>query len=201
MSATSPHSSVLPPAVRIEIERRYSEPHRHYHNLHHINACLSLFHQHRTKFFSPIAAELAIWFHDAIYDPTRNDNEQASATLARQLLGCLFPAELDAIEFLILATTHKSDPVQPDARLLTDIDLSILASPEAAFDRYERQIRQEYAHVSDVDFRSGRAKFLKAFLSRPSLYATTQFRLDCESRARSNLRRSLDRLESGAPLV
>jgi predicted metal-dependent HD superfamily phosphohydrolase len=59
----------------------YGEPARHYHNRAHIAALLLLAQQHADEMEDAEAAELAILFHDAVYDPTRSDNEQESARL------------------------------------------------------------------------------------------------------------------------
>jgi len=62
----------------------YSEPHRHYHNAQHITDCLKEFDSVRDAAQEPLAVELAIWFHDAIYNPRAGDNEERSAELAAQ---------------------------------------------------------------------------------------------------------------------
>lgn len=184
--------------VTPDLVARYGEPARHYHDLAHVRACLDLFELHRHCFADPEATELAIWFHDGIYDPTRSDNELCSADLADSLLTGLGvdPATLASVRQLILATRHDAAPSDPDARLLVDIDLSILAAPESQFDAYERAIRREYAHVPEPAFREGRARVLRAFLARDAIYLTAPFR-HLEAPARANLTRSLDRLSSG----
>ena len=87
---------------------------------------------------------------------------------------------------------RSHDPVfGRDAALLLDIDLAILGAAPARFDEYERQVRAEYAHVAEADFRAGRARVLAGFLARPRLYATEAFHGALEQRARANLARSL----------
>jgi predicted metal-dependent HD superfamily phosphohydrolase len=87
--------------------------------------------------------------------------------------------------------SHNVGDEDPDARLLVDIDLAILGSAPARFDEYERQVRREYGHVSDENWRVGRARVLQSFLARPRIYATDAYRDALESRARDNLSRSL----------
>jgi predicted metal-dependent HD superfamily phosphohydrolase len=78
-----------------------------------------------------------------------------------------------------------------DARILIDIDLSILGAPASRFDEYERQVRAEYGWVPGVMFRRTRRKILESFAARPRLYSTAPFVERCEAQARENLARSI----------
>jgi predicted metal-dependent HD superfamily phosphohydrolase len=78
-----------------------------------------------------------------------------------------------------------------DTQLLLDIDLAILGAAPERFAAYESQIRAEYAHVPEADFRSGRAQVLSGFLARPRIYATAAFHDALEHRARENLAKAL----------
>jgi predicted metal-dependent HD superfamily phosphohydrolase len=181
------------PDIEAELRRRYAAPDRHYHGQPHIDACLRLFDEVRSQFADPDAAELAFWFHDAIYDAKASDNEEQSADLAAAMLSAcgVSPKHIDVIRELILATKHNATPTDADARLLVDIDLSILGTDAATFDAYERAIRQEYAHVPDDAFRAGRAAVLRKFLARDRIYATETFASRYETHARENIARSL----------
>jgi len=68
------------------LARAYDEPQRHYHNQQHIAECLWEFDQARSLARQPITVELALWFHDAVYDPKAGDNEEQSAALAKSCL-------------------------------------------------------------------------------------------------------------------
>ena len=180
-----------------DLNTRYTAPDRHYHNLEHIEACLRELDTARAAALHADAIEMAIWFHDAIYDSHRSDNEEQSAQLAIAACRCLGAAHLcEEVAELIRATNHRAPPTTPDAALLIDIDLSILGTPAAIFDRYELAIRAEYAWVSAADFRTGRAKVLRHFLDRPRLFTTDQFFARCEKPARENLARSLAALSA-----
>ncbi|HYR27246.1 MAG TPA: metal-dependent phosphohydrolase [Thermoanaerobaculia bacterium] len=167
-----------------ELEAHYSEPHRHYHTLRHIEEMLDLL---------PHADEtvlMAVWFHDAIYGGKQN--EERSAELARTALAELrFPSS-ETVEQLILATkTHEPSQVAPRFHAFLDADLAILGSAPARYDEYAAQIRREYAHIPSILFRSGRASVLRAFLQRPAIYATEEFRARFEKQARENMQREL----------
>ena len=64
----------------------YSEPQRHYHTLQHLGECLSWLDCLRELAQRPAEIELALWFHDAIYEVRRRDNESRSADWAREAL-------------------------------------------------------------------------------------------------------------------
>ncbi|HYR40904.1 MAG TPA: hypothetical protein VEW27_17245 [Methylomirabilota bacterium] len=179
-----------------EIHRAYSEPHRHYHTLEHIAHALGRFDGIRSRVDAADAAELALWLHDFVYDPRAKDNEARSAAYARRLLaeGGVVPAVGERVTDLIMATCHVSPPDAPDARYVVDADLSILGAPAAEFDRYERQVRQEYAFVSGLDWRAGRARILRVFLDRPRIFLTPEFAA-LEGPARANLERSIEALQ------
>jgi predicted metal-dependent HD superfamily phosphohydrolase len=139
---------------------------------------------------------MALWYHDAVYDPRSGDNEVRSAEVARQAASAMgLPRELaDRVAGLILVSTHRSVAASPDAQLFADIDLAILGRPTAVFAEYERQVRQEYSWVPDREFRSARSAILRSFLERPSIYATSHFRRKYEEPARLNLSVSLKNL-------
>ena len=177
----------------------YSEPLRHYHNVRHIAQCLRELGTAAGACGDLDAVTAAILFHDAVYDPTRHDNEERSADVADAVLRTAgFPDERRrAVRRLILATKHAAAPAAGDEQLVVDIDLSILGKPREEFDAYERAIRQEYAHVPDSDFADGRTKVLQSFLNRKAIYCTATFGARYEAAARENLRRSVERLAAG----
>jgi predicted metal-dependent HD superfamily phosphohydrolase len=170
---------------------RYGERHRAYHDLRHVLACLELARTVRRELDAPAEVELALWYHDAVYEPRASDNEARSAEWAAAELRSLPGATLAAISELILATRHAVAPVGHDARFVVDIDLAILGADREAFDAYEAAIRSEYRWVPAPLFRRERRAILRRLLDRPALYSTPHFRALLEERARANLARSL----------
>ena len=174
--------------------RAYAEPHRHYHTGEHIARTLALLDGVRGRLRRPAESELAVWLHDVVYDPRAADNEERSADLAAGLLAAGgAAAAVPAVRALILATRHAAPPEEPDARYVVDADLSILGADPAAFDRYEAQVRREYAFVPDAEWRERRPRVLRRFLDRGRIYETPEF-ARLEAPARANLARSLLRL-------
>jgi predicted metal-dependent HD superfamily phosphohydrolase len=174
----------------------YSQPHRHYHTLQHINECLVLFDSVRHLAQEPVAVEIAVWYHDAVYDTRAADNEEKSAGLAGEhIIEAGGSAELrEAVTSLVLATKSHQATQHPDAALLIDIDLSILGQPEERFREYEAQVRREYNWVSEPLFAARRSEILARFLERARIYNTKVFFDQFEQRARENLQNSLLRL-------
>ena len=167
----------------------YSEPHRHYHTLEHLSELFRVV--GRLGGGSP-AVELAIWFHDAVYDPRAADNEARSADrLLAGLLPLGLPAELIAhAADLVRSTAHlaaDTTPVGPDVLMLRDAYLAILGASEHRYRRYAADIRREYAHVADADYRRGRAAVLDQFLLRPTIFHHAVMRAEGEAAARRNL--------------
>jgi predicted metal-dependent HD superfamily phosphohydrolase len=183
-----------------QLVKAYCEPHRHYHTLQHLRECLA--HADATSMLAARPAEivLALWFHDAVYDPRRDDNEARSAEWAHASVlraGC-DPAVAARVRDMVLATREHRPTGDGDTDLLLDIDLAVLGASYSRFDEYERQVRAEYAHVPEDAFRTGRAQRLRAFLARPRLYTTEAYHETLEPRARENLQRSLQRLDEAA---
>ena len=176
----------------------YSEPGRAYHTIQHIEDCLRWFDDLRDQAEHSREVEAAIWFHDAIYKPSSRTNEEESAAWAVSTLSRSGVPDLvrSRIAALILATNHNEVPSGVDTRIIVDVDLGILGADPARFDRYEDQVRSEYAHVPDASYRRERRKILAAFSAREAIYTTAPFKNHREPRARANLARSLARLET-----
>ncbi len=179
-----------------ELVVRYSEPHRVYHTLQHIRLCLDELERGRHLATNPDTVELALWYHDAIYDTKTKDSEERSAALAMEMVrNASLPDNLgQSVANLIIATKHSATPTDSDVQLIVDIDLSILGQPEERFDEYEKQVRKEYEWVPEDQFIAGRLAILKAFLDRPNIYSTQSFRNKYETQARANIARSLAHL-------
>lgn len=202
---TAPDSLAEVPAdVLDELRARYGEPQRAYHSWAHIEALMRWFGEVRPQLHDPEAVLYAVLFHDAVYDPARSDNEPASATLLRErMTGRLPPETLERAAVLIEATQRHAVPAglsaeaASDAALFLDMDLSILGAPQPVFDRYEADVRTEYAHVPEPLFRAGRARILTGFLERERLYVSAWGRERFEAGARANVRRSITQLQAG----
>lgn len=185
-------------ALYHELIVRYSEPHRKYHTTRHLDECFSKLHEVQTGAIHRQEIVLALWFHDAVYDLRRKDNEEKSAESARSAAfrSGVANAAAERVHALIMATRHNATPDDPDAKWLVDIDLSILGAGAERFDEYERQVREECAWVPEFLYRSERRKILKSFIARPRTFNTEHFFRTHEAHARANIERSLRQLEN-----
>ncbi len=153
----------------------WSEPHRRYHDLAHLAAVLGLVGQLQGA-TDPDAVRLAAWYHDVVYDPTRQDNEEISAQRARAGLRGLVPDERIAeVERLVrLTARHDPEPGDANGAVLCDADLAVLAGPPDAYAAYASAVREEYRHLSDEEFTAGRIAVLESLLALPVLYRTPE---------------------------
>jgi len=194
------------PAMLLEgLKARYAEPQRHYHTWDHITALKRHFDELSAHWHRPEPVLWALYWHDAIYDPTRPDNEELSAQLLEeQGRGHLSEVDLAFAAQIIRATAQHevpdglSDEDGHDLALFLDMDLSILGAPAPVFDAYEANVRKEYHFVPEEAFRAGRSRILESFVQRPDIYFTGEGRARWDRQARANLRRSLTALGSTA---
>ncbi len=177
-------------ALYESLVKRYSEAHRAYHTMDHISHCLWELDQIEEQLKQHDEIELAIWYHDAVYEIRSKTNEEDSAKLLKKHLGSLKTSiDLQTVEALILASKHLGSGHAPQSSttdLFLDIDLSILGQTPLDYARYCRQVREEYKSVGRLRYAYGRKKVLKHFLSIP-LYRTTRFKTKYEAQAKANL--------------
>lgn len=177
--------------VFFDLVTAYSGADRFYHTLEHIGKLIETIEQMKSLSFDFYSVQLAAWFHDVIYDPKAKDNEDKSVEYAESALNLLkIPKPtIEHVRNLILTTkTHQASATDIDSKILLDADLAILGSDEQDYQTYAQSIRQEYAWISDVDYRLGRKRVLQSFLQRPRIYLTDFLFAKLEEKARHNLR-------------
>lgn len=186
--------------VWMTVEDRYHEDHRAYHGWIHIGAMLNDLDSVRVEpDFASLdldEVELAVFFHDIIYEPRATDNEAQSAALFRDAAAGMPPDRIDRVAAMIFATARHEKSDDPQTQLLLDLDLAILGATPNEYRRYCGAIRAEYEHVSQPDWKKGRAKVIEKFLARPVIYQTPHFNSLLEENARAHIRDELEALRN-----
>lgn len=174
-----------------KLDRRYREPHRHYHDPNHLAHCLAELDLAGERVKHPDQVEMAIWFHDVINEPGERDNEACSADYFRDKAHDLMdPGFVDAVSSLILVTTHQRPPKDPDKQFICDIDLASFGLPWECFMRDSDAVKAEFPGT-DSEYFQAKARFLEAMLARPRIFLTDFFHDRYEQQARENITRLL----------
>ncbi len=189
----------LPEDKNIEIftllGTQYKESTRYYHNWNHIKAMIKGLDNYPEEINDRLSIELAIWFHDAIYVPLRKDNESRSAKFFYEQLSTYLPIErVRKVMTYIEATKSHAKTTDRDLQLLLDLDLAILGQPSTVYQKYSKNIREEFGYAPDILYKIGRKRVLKKFLDLSSIYQTSFFREQLEEQARENIRVELESL-------
>ena len=178
----------------------WGQPHRRYHDLHHLAAVLGIVGRLEEAAEDPAAVRLAAWYHDVVYDPRRSDNEAVSAERARAGLRGLVPEErIEEVARLVLLTAgHDAGQDDANGAVLCDADLAVLAGPPDAYAAYASAVREEYGHLSDEEFTAGRIAVLEHLLGLETLYRLPAVAAEWTPRARANLTAELTLLRARA---
>lgn len=175
----------------------YSRPGRHHHDIGHVVEVLEAI-EDLLGTPAPVDAELAAWFHDAVYEGKAGDDELASASMARaELTGLGLDPDLgERVAALVEATaSHTCEPDDRVGAAFLDADLSVLGADDARYDRYVEAVRREYGHLDEPSWRAGRASVLASLLDRGPLFMSEPGRQRWEARARVNMTRELAGLQ------
>ncbi|WP_242107944.1 HD domain-containing protein [Luteimonas aquatica] len=197
----------LAPEQWSALQAAYARPARAYHNFGHVGEvmrhCASV--AEGPGWAQPLEVQLAVLYHDAVYEAGRKDNETRSAELATAEIARWMPhagvESARVAELIALTARHGQfapedfprDARGDDTRHFLDCDMAILGAPPAAFDAYDRGIAAEYrGHVPGWLFRLNRRRFLKALLGKPRIYLSAFFHERFDAQARANLRRAVN---------
>ena len=173
------------------IESKYNEPIRAYHTLEHICDLINISTPFRSTITDNNAVQLAIFFHDIIYDPTSSLNEDKSAELFLDLMSNYIDENLvKKVTSYIIATKNHHPPNLDDQDLcfFLDFDMSILGRERDEYSLYTKKIRHEYQHIDEILFNKGRSAFLRKILvSNNPIFSTPEFFSEMEMKARNNI--------------
>lgn len=148
------------------LEHQWADPVRYYHTKEHLNQIIQDI--QKNIWFSTLQAHekvallLAAFFHDAIYDPQRKDNEEKSK--AYFLHACKFgdsPTQKLILD-LIEVTKYRKRPVNRLQQIFWDADNAIFKKSYPVLVNYEKQIRKEFIHIPKEKYKIARIKFLES---------------------------------------
>ena len=189
------------------IVEKYSEPHRYYHTLAHLESLY--FHAQKYGYaelsiiesFDTVTLEFALFFHDIVYDtspPLSAKNEKLSFDLFKEYFGPHLPPDLvSTVGVFIMATkSHHSAESREDLNFFLDLDLSILGAEREAYKQYAMQIRKEYESIPADIYCRERAKILRK-ISESDIYRFPQIKDQIEGLAHANIEWECNILEAG----
>jgi pantetheine-phosphate adenylyltransferase len=152
-----------------DLINRWNEPHRFYHNIDHLNYLIYQFEILRD--IDDISTEemhrlvVAAFFHDVIYDPKENDNEEQSARYFLDKCrenGTVKDEFMKEISKIILDTKYRKQPTGRLSLRFWETDNDILQSSFHELIEFEHKIFLEYQWVDYRKYRKGRIEFLES---------------------------------------
>ena len=186
-----------PEPVWNQLVDHYTQSGRHYHGVGHLLHCLELHDLALAEMDDPDAVEMALWFHDVVFEVPSRDNERRSAELFRRAAADRCGADfVEKVFRLILVTDHRVPPEGRDDELIVDIDLSGIALPWEFYLRDTEALRRESRAVPDERYYAAHRRFLNRLTQRRRIFLSDFFHQRCESDARRNIDRYLGQLEA-----
>lgn len=179
-----------------ELKEMYEQEGRYYHNLKHIERMLSFLERRIDRIEDWVSIQLAVWFHDCIYDIHDSKSEERSADFARKRLSDLGASEdlVEKVADLILLTKKHEITTKYfnyDTKIFLDSDLISLGGSFEEYSKIFERIKKEYSEIPSEVFKNGRRVFLKSILSKPKIFYTDEMFVEFEQDARRNLEKEL----------
>lgn len=181
-----------------EIYNCHSEKSRYYHNLNHLFFMLKKLKDIKHLIVDYNAIRFSIWYHDIVYNSSKQNNEEKSAELAVLRLRNL-GLDGDFIEKVqaFICSTKKHEVIRlenEDNAYLLDLDLAILGVDEKSYEVYFKSIRKEYSIYPDFLYNRGRKKVLLHFLDKDAIFLTEYFSKQFQEQAICNIKNELSLL-------
>ena len=183
-------------SIATAVFERMADQRLHYHTPVHV---LSMFQFVEREFPEEKLAdweELAIWFHDSVYIPQMDINEELSVLFMRAMVEPAFTnTKMAEAQFAIETTANHLDGyTNPLYNTVMDLDLA------SAFlgDMTSRNIaiRREFDYLNDEEFNKGRKSFLEKMIGKGFIFRSIEFKDKFEAKAMENLKKELENLEN-----
>ena len=181
-----------------EILENYTKKWKFYHNLNHVYSFVNLFEKYN-KFINNYKNEflISIYFHDIIYIPSRNDNEEESINMFNKFYNEVKPNNLNkekVIEFIAETKNHSlSKDYDFELDLFLDMDMQIVADEN--WEDYENKIRKEYCFVDETEYKNKRKQFLQSLVNKNRIFRTQIFYDTYEQIAKNNITNIINKLK------
>lgn len=177
--------------------RAWDEPQRVYHDQSHLIWLLDEADRRAALIRDRAFVGYAIWFHDAVYEPGRPDNESLSADWARTSLADEPDLAARVARVIEMTKNHAEGDAEGDAALFLDMDIAILGVPWETYCAYAAGIRREYPYIVDPAFAAGRGAFLVKQLEHPRVFRTELYASELGQTARANMTWELEEMRKG----
>ena len=180
-----------------EILENYTKKWKFYHNLNHLYSFVNLFEKYN-KFINNYKNEflISIYFHDIIYIPSRNDNEEESINMFNKFYNEVKPNNLNkekVIEFIAETKNHSlSKDYDFELELFLDMDMQIVADEN--WEDYENKIRKEYCYMDETEYKNKRRQFLQSLVNKNRIFRTQIFYDSYEQIAKNNITYIINKL-------
>ena len=190
------------------LAHHYTHPDRYYHNLEHIYYCMTKLEEVCDLVENFRNLELAIFFHDSIYGfwTESGQNEEYSSRFAKffitELMGLSFVIANDTCLLIEDTAYHFNNrptelgKLTHDGEYLMDIDIANLGDSWEVFSKNMENVAKEFGWVDPKLYKVERIKILRHFLNRDPLYKTEYFRSKYEVKAKINLIRAIQELQT-----
>ena len=176
-----------------KVFQAYRQPHRFFHTIDHLHSICQLIVRHHSEAQEMTALLLlTALFHDIVWYPQRNNNEEHSAQafeMLRPSLGAELPQHsFDSVRTAIISTKRLQDADEMSARFHSyDCDILLNGDPVDLL-AYEFQIFREFQYLSLADYRRGRSDFFQRFSRRfPESRTSMRFLIEYLERRRPRI--------------
>lgn len=151
------------------IAQHWQAPHRFYHNETHleflVNEIEKLQEQESINENARNILLLTAFFHDVIYEPLANDNEEQSVALLEKMVGARYPEAKIAQEIILDTKTHE--PKSQLSEVFCNLDMYIVEhSNFMELLEWEHKIFKEFQMIDYAIYKQGRLKVLNEFAQR-----------------------------------
>lgn len=143
----------------------WNESHRSYHTLNHLNDLINQINEEKSKYTEKEYEKLIIasLFHDCVYEPSENNNEEKSAEFFINCCVDKSNSDVQEIKQMILDTkTHKATTGLSES--FNNYDMNIVERDFNQLLEWEEGIREEYKN--NDSYKEGRLKFLESLLDK-----------------------------------